>query len=59
MSKDVPAHTEDDLLQWTMLHYNDFHLSIVSMMNPNTDQYESIDTLAVYENPEEYFSKES
>jgi hypothetical protein len=60
MSKDVPIHTADDLIQWEMLHYNDFHLSIISMMNPSQDDYgERIDTAKVYDAPEDYFSEES
>ena len=56
MSKDVSVHTEDDLMQWRMLHYNEFNISIVSMMNPSKDEYSlPSDAKDIYEDPEEYF----
>lgn len=54
MSKDTPMHTEDDLLLWRKLHYNDFHLSIIGMMNPPQDDYETVNKNEIYDNPEEY-----
>lgn len=59
MSKDTAVHTEDDLLIWRMGHEKDFHLFIVSMMNPPRDDYDRVNTSEIYEDAEEYFSEEA
>lgn len=62
MSQDTAVFTQDDLDLFKSHHYKDFHIFVISMMNPiDPNDYENTgmsldEKYEIYENPELYFN---